>query len=387
MKKLNLLFIVAIFLVGKLNFFSQGVTASQVFNYNNGASQTFTVPFGVTSITIDVWGAGGGGAGGSASTSRAGGGGGAYSRSTISTVAGTSYTIVVGAGGQAIGNPGTAGGISTFSSGPTIVVSATGGSGGNANVGGAGGAITGGVGTIRFAGGAGGTGVSTGSGGGGGGSAGTGGAGGAGGNGSTGTGAGGTAGLAGSGAGGTAGATGGTGGTKDNNNATSGNVPGGGGGGRGSSTTVVDRNGAAGANGRVVISYTINERDLSVSKTVSNASPLAGDIVTFTLTGNNNATLAASDVVLTDLLPTGYAFISASVSSYNASTGEWNIGNLGATSNISMTITAMVNDSGVYNNTASIRSNTMPDNNPSNNTTTTIVTVCKGGSTAPQIKQ
>ncbi|MNT54452.1 hypothetical protein D3C72_1916170 [compost metagenome] len=127
---------------------------------------------------------------------------------------------------------------------------------------------------------------------------------------------------------------------------------------------------------------------MSVSKAVSNAGPLAGDIVTFTLTGrNNNATLAASDVVLTDLLPTGYTFISANVSAYNASTGEWNIGNLGAVTSTSMTITAMVNDSGVYNNTASIRSNTMPDNNLSNNTTTTIVTVCKGGSTAPQIKQ
>lgn len=380
MKKLNLLFIVAIFLVGRGSFFSQGVPASQVFNYNNGASQTFTVPFGVTSITIDVWGAGGAGAGGSVSTSRAGGGGGAYSRSTISTVAGASYTIVVGAGGQAIGNPGTAGGTSSFSSGPTIVVSAAGGGGGNANVGGAGGAITGGVGTIRFAGGNGAAGVTGGSGGGGGGSAGTGGAGG--------SATGGTAGTAGSGTGGTAGASGGNGGTLNNNNATVGNVPGGGGGGRGASSTVVDRNGAAGANGRVTISYTINERDLSVAKTVSNASPLAGDIVTFTLTGrNNNSTLAASDVILTDLLPTGYTFISASVSAYNASTGEWNIGNLGATLSATMTITAMVNDSGVYNNTASIRSNTMPDNNPSNNTITTPVTVCKGGSTAPQIKQ
>lgn len=381
-------FFLVVFFLSSMSVRSQ-TAANQTFNFTTtGAVQSFTVPFGVTSLTIDVWGAGGGGAGGNVATSRAGGGGGAYSRSTISTISGTTYSIVVGGGGPAIGNPGTAGGISSFSSGSTIVVSAAGGSGGNANTGGVGGAITSGVGTIRFAGGAGGTGTTGGSGGGGGGSAGTGGAGGAGGNGSAGTGAGGTGGAGGSGTGGTAGAAGGVGGVRAGSNATVGNVPGGGGGGRASSAATVDVNGAAGANGRVYISYVINDRDLSVAKTVSSATPLAGDVVTFTVTGrNNHATLAASDVVLTDLLPSGYTFISASVSAYNASTGVWNIGNLAAATSISMTVTAMVNNSGVYNNTASITSNTMPDNNLANNTATATVTVCKGGSTAPQIRQ
>ena len=63
MTKINLLCTVALFLVGYGKFYSQAAAGSQVFNYANGNSQTFTVPFGVNSITVEVWGAGGGGAG------------------------------------------------------------------------------------------------------------------------------------------------------------------------------------------------------------------------------------------------------------------------------------------------------------------------------------
>ncbi|TDX87169.1 DUF11 domain-containing protein [Epilithonimonas xixisoli] len=396
MKKINLLFIVAVFFVGYGKFYSQATAGSQVFNYANGNSQTFTVPFGVNSITVEVWGAGGGGAGGNTSNGRAGGGGGAYTRYVVApVVAGTSYTVNVGQGGSGTNNPGGTGGSSAFLSGSTVMVQASGGQGGNGNTAGTGGTAASGLptaGSTRFGGGSGGVANTSGAGGGGGGSAGAGSAGGNGGNGASNNGAGGAGGTAGSTSTGfNPGAVGGIGGTRGTGAAAtagSGNVPGSGGGGRGSSNGNSTKSGGNGANGRVIVNYVITSIDLSVTKSVSNANPFASDVVTFTIVArNNNLTLAASNVVLTDVLPTGYTFISANQAGYNQSNGVWEIGNLPANSNATLTITAVVNPTGVYNNTATISSDTMPDNVPANNTATATVTVCKGGATAPQVKQ
>jgi len=73
---------------------------TQQFN-NNG---TFSVPAGVTSLTVYIFGAGGGGGGGTTGSSWAnggGGGGGACSVNTITVGSNTSYTVTVGAAGAA----------------------------------------------------------------------------------------------------------------------------------------------------------------------------------------------------------------------------------------------------------------------------------------------
>jgi len=73
-------------------------------NVNSGISCTWTVPTGVTSITIELWGGGGGGAapGGMCTCCNygQGGGGGAYSRKTLAVTAGSQYVLCAGAGGQ-----------------------------------------------------------------------------------------------------------------------------------------------------------------------------------------------------------------------------------------------------------------------------------------------
>lgn len=367
-------------------------TATQTFNFtNNGAVQTFTVPFGVTSITIEAWGAGGGGGGANTNATRGGGGGGAYSRNTLTTTSGTVYSLVVGQGGIGTSNPGGAGGSTSFYLGATTYALAAGGSGGNSTTGGAGGLASASLpatGGARFSGGNGGNGSTNG--GGGGGSAGSTGNGGTG---SAGTAtSGGAGGVAGAGT--PAGAPGGTGGTRSGSilnytagAGTAGIVPGAGGGGRSSGTFNSTTSGGAGAGGRVVVSYIINYIDLSVTKSISNSTPLAGDVITFTINArNNNPTNAASSVLVTDLLPSGYRFISASQAAYTSSTGVWNVGNLSANTTVSLIITAMVNDTGTYNNTATVNSVAMPDDVTANNTATINVSVCKGGSTAPQLK-
>jgi hypothetical protein len=78
----------------------------QTQTITNPGAGTFTVPAGVTSITVEVWGGGGrGGSRGSGNDAAAGGGGGAYSRSTISVSPGQSINFYVGFGATELTKP------------------------------------------------------------------------------------------------------------------------------------------------------------------------------------------------------------------------------------------------------------------------------------------
>jgi hypothetical protein len=107
------------------------------------ATSTWTCPTGVTSIDVELWGAGG--AGGSASQASAtsgtrlagGGGAGSYVKKTLTVVPGTSYNVTVGGGGfpggttQASGYFGLCGGKSQFSGSGFTTLTASGGTGGS----------------------------------------------------------------------------------------------------------------------------------------------------------------------------------------------------------------------------------------------------------------
>src|SRR5665647_16017 len=86
------------------------------------SSGTFTVPAGVTSVTIECWG--GGGAGGGVKSNGnyggAGGAGGAYASKVITVTPGSTYTVNVGQGGNGGKNDGPAGGDSWFISTSTV---------------------------------------------------------------------------------------------------------------------------------------------------------------------------------------------------------------------------------------------------------------------------
>ena len=251
------------------------------------STSNFTVPAGVTSLTVEAWG--GGGAGSNGANAAGGGGGGAYTRGIMPVTPGAVISIVIGNGGivGAFGAPGTNGGTTMVS---TIV--AGGGIVGNNRTGGAGGGASpiSGLVTASFAGGAGGsarvstTGILNEAGGGGGGSAFF--------NATGGAGAIGAASLTIATAGGTGTAVGGVGAAADGlPDATIGNVPGSGGGGRGEGASLSYN----GGKGQVRISWT--NQDINV---------LGGSPATSILTGDIAPTFAKGTDFLSQNIATGY---------------------------------------------------------------------------------
>lgn len=98
------------------------------------SSGNFTVPTGVTSIRVRVFGGGGGG-----KSTGGGGGGGGHAYGTFTVTPATVYAVTIGAAGTGGASP-TAGGTSSFG----VLLSATGGGAGGTGTGGAGGTGTGG---------------------------------------------------------------------------------------------------------------------------------------------------------------------------------------------------------------------------------------------------
>ena len=95
---------------------------------------------------------------------------------------------------------------------------------------------------------------------------------------------------------------------------------------------------------------------LDVSAAVSNAHPVVGSDVTFTITVSNTGTVAASGTSVADLLPSGLTFVSAtsSTGSYNSSTGQWSIGSLAPGASVTLTVTALVNSAGSFANAVTV---------------------------------
>ncbi len=83
--------------IGQYTLWVDGCTT-----FSTPGSTNWTVPAGVTNATVEVWGAGGGGGGwyGDITSGGGGGGGGGYSKGTLSLTGGTTYNIVIGAGGH-----------------------------------------------------------------------------------------------------------------------------------------------------------------------------------------------------------------------------------------------------------------------------------------------
>ncbi|WP_420321297.1 gliding motility-associated C-terminal domain-containing protein [Flagellimonas sp.] len=114
----------------------------------------------------------------------------------------------------------------------------------------------------------------------------------------------------------------------------------------------------------------IPSADLSLDKTVDNEFPDVGSNVTFTITVTNDGPSDATNVVVSDALPSGYTYLSDdSGGTYSSPSGLWNVGTIAGGGNAILNITAQVNSSGDYNNVAEVIAAIQldPDSTPGNN--------------------
>jgi uncharacterized repeat protein (TIGR01451 family) len=109
--------------------------------------------------------------------------------------------------------------------------------------------------------------------------------------------------------------------------------------------------------------------DLELNKSVA-----AGGlrVVVFTLDLTNQGPGTATGVVVSDVLQSAFTFTGASDTSYDATTGAWNVGTLTANTTATLVITANVSATGVYTNYAQVwhADQLDPDSTPGNNSTT-----------------
>lgn len=118
---------------------SSGVLIPSAQNYTTAGTHSFTVPAGVTSISVAAIGGGGGGYGSSSNPGSGGGGGAFMYANNVSVTAGQVLTVAVGAGGTGSINPTGGGNSAVYNASFTNFVLAGGGSAASASSGGAGG--------------------------------------------------------------------------------------------------------------------------------------------------------------------------------------------------------------------------------------------------------
>ncbi len=111
--------------------------------------------------------------------------------------------------------------------------------------------------------------------------------------------------------------------------------------------------------------------DLSVGKTVDDATPTEGGTINYTVTVTNTGTGPATVVQLMDLLPSGVTLVTATPGqgTYDTITGEWFVGNLAVGGNATLTLQATVDAATggtTITNTASVDFLSQFDPNPAN---------------------
>lgn len=116
--------------------------------------------------------------------------------------------------------------------------------------------------------------------------------------------------------------------------------------------------------------------DLSITKKVKSQ---VEEIAVFSITVKNlDEIFADPNVVVTDILPSGYEFISYTTNkgSYDATTGEWTVGELAPQEEASIEIKVKIKGEGEYKNVATVAGDNI-DTNLDNNTAEAIVALGK----------
>jgi uncharacterized repeat protein (TIGR01451 family) len=108
--------------------------------------------------------------------------------------------------------------------------------------------------------------------------------------------------------------------------------------------------------------------DLSILKTVDDLGPSVGQDVVFSVAVSNaEKVIGATGVKVTDVLPSGYAYVSddsaVTGTSYDPGTGVWDVGTIGSNQTVTLHITATVLATGDYTNVAEVLEADQPDRN------------------------
>jgi len=94
---------------------------------------------------------------------------------------------------------------------------------------------------------------------------------------------------------------------------------------------------------------------LEIQKSVDNPTPRVGDQIVFGIVLANLGNAPATQVLVSDMLPSGYSYVShtTNLGTYTAATGLWDIGTLPASSEALLNVAAIVQPTGERTNTAS----------------------------------
>jgi uncharacterized repeat protein (TIGR01451 family) len=130
------------------------------------------------------------------------------------------------------------------------------------------------------------------------------------------------------------------------------------------------------ANNSASVTETPKAADLAVTKTVNNATPTPGTVITFTVTLTNNGPDAATTVTVTDLLTASLQFQSATPSqgTYNSTTGLWTVGTVNSGTSVTLSLQAKANGMSTKTNTATVSHSDEFDPTAANNSATVTVT-------------
>ena len=129
------------------------------------------------------------------------------------------------------------------------------------------------------------------------------------------------------------------------------------------------------ANNTDSASLSVKTADLSVAKSVDDATPDYLGVVVYTIAVANAGPSDATGVSISDLLPAGVLYVSDDGgSAYDHVTGTWTIGNLADGATATLTIHARVTATGTTANTASVAALDQLDPDSSNDTSQVIIT-------------
>jgi uncharacterized repeat protein (TIGR01451 family) len=132
---------------------------------------------------------------------------------------------------------------------------------------------------------------------------------------------------------------------------------------------------------------TVNYADLSVTKTANVTSTVEGGTINYMVAVTDLGPGTSTGVTVTDVLPAGLTFVSASSSgsSYVSSTGIWNVGDLSASSTATLQIAATVNTgtagTTITNTAVASESASSTDSNMANNSSSVSIPVASNACT------